>query len=152
MIFFKTPLIQAIWFAGNYFWFFFISSPPGLASSFPPYQNFSRGASFSNNFCRSGPQNRAVCLIYKGLLDWFEVDLGFTEHLFIEIDLCVVCVFVLYSRVSLSWRPFLDILHCLPRSFSLLNQPWTWRHRAQQHRLRQRMHIKIVYIYTYICL
>jgi len=31
------------------------------------------------------------------LLDWFEVDLGFTELLFIQIDLCVMCVFVLYS-------------------------------------------------------
>jgi len=27
------------------------------------------------------------------LLDWFEVDLGFTELLFIQIDLCVMCVF-----------------------------------------------------------
>jgi len=25
----------------------------------------------------------------QGLLDWFEVDLGFTELLFIQIDLCV---------------------------------------------------------------
>jgi len=25
------------------------------------------------------------------LLDWFEVDLGFTELLFIQIDLCVIC-------------------------------------------------------------
>jgi len=31
--------------------------------------------------------------LYRGLLDWFEVDLGFTELLFIQIDLCVVCVF-----------------------------------------------------------
>jgi len=38
----------------------------------------------------------------QGLLDWFEVDLGFTELLFIQIDLCVMCVFVLYSPVSLS--------------------------------------------------
>jgi len=30
---------------------FFIISPPGLASSFPTDQNFSKGASFSNNFC-----------------------------------------------------------------------------------------------------
>jgi len=27
------------------------------------------------------------------LLDWFEVDLGFTELSFIQIDLCVLCVF-----------------------------------------------------------
>jgi len=50
------------------------------------------------------------------LLDWFEVDLGFTELSFIQIDLCVLCVFVLYSRVSLSSCPFLDIMHCLTRA------------------------------------
>ena len=50
------------------------------------------------------------CSTVQGLLDWFEVDLGFTELLFIQIDLCVLCVFVLYSRVSLSSCPFLDIL------------------------------------------
>jgi len=38
----------------------------------------------------------------QGLLDWFEVDLGFTEPLLIHIDLCVMCVFVLYSLVLLS--------------------------------------------------
>jgi len=56
-----------------------------------------------------------VCIVYKlctfldgycstvqGLLDWFEVNLGFTELLFVQIDLCVMCGFVLYSRVSLS--------------------------------------------------
>ena len=56
------------------------------------------------------------CSTVQGLLDWFEVDLGFTELSFIQIDLCVLCVSVLYSRVSLSSCPFLDILHCLPRA------------------------------------
>ena len=56
------------------------------------------------------------CSTVQGLLDWFEVDLGFTEHLFIQIDLCVIFVFALYSRVSLSSCPFLDILHCLLRA------------------------------------
>ena len=32
------------------------------------------------------------------------------------MNLCVLCVFVLYSRVSLSSCPFLNILHCLPRA------------------------------------
>ena len=50
------------------------------------------------------------------MLDWFEADLGFTELLFIQIDLCVMCVFVLYSPVSLSSCTFLDILHCLLRA------------------------------------
>jgi len=56
------------------------------------------------------------CSTVQGLLDWFEVDLGFTELSFTQIDLCVLCGFVLYSRVSLSSCPFLDILHCLPRA------------------------------------
>jgi len=47
------------------------------------------------------------CCTVQGLLDWFEVDLGFTELFFIQIDLCVMCVFVLYSPVSLSSCPFL---------------------------------------------
>jgi len=42
------------------------------------------------------------CSTVQGLLDWFEVDLGLTELLFIHIDLCVMFVFVLYSPVSLS--------------------------------------------------
>jgi len=46
------------------------------------------------------------CSTVQGLLDWFEVDLGLTELLFIKIDLCVMCVFVLYSSVSLSSCPF----------------------------------------------
>jgi len=56
------------------------------------------------------------CSTVQGLLDWFEVDLGFTELLFIQIDVCFMYVFVLYSTVSLSTCPFLDILHCLPRA------------------------------------
>jgi len=27
---------------------------------------------------------------WQGLLDWFEVDLGFTKLLFVQIDLCVL--------------------------------------------------------------
>jgi len=46
------------------------------------------------------------CSTVQGLLDWFEVDLGFTDFLFIQIDLCVMCGFVLYSVVSLSSCPF----------------------------------------------
>ena len=56
------------------------------------------------------------CSAVQGLLDWVEVDLRFTELSFVQIDLCVLCVFVLYSRVLLSSCPFLDILHCLPRA------------------------------------
>ena len=42
------------------------------------------------------------CSTLQELLDWVEVDLGFTKLSFIQIDLCVLCVFVLYSRVSLT--------------------------------------------------
>jgi len=39
----------------------------------------------------------------QNLLDWFEVDLGFTELSFIQIDLCVLCVFCsLLSQGTLS--------------------------------------------------
>jgi len=62
------------------------------------------------------PSLDGYCSTLQGLLDWFEVDLGFTELLFIQIDLCVMCVFVLYSPVSLASCPFLDVLHCLPRA------------------------------------
>ena len=41
------------------------------------------------------------CSTVQGLLDWFEVDLGFTELLFIQIDLCVRCVFVLKIKSRL---------------------------------------------------
>ena len=50
------------------------------------------------------------CSTVQGLLDWFEADLGFTELLFIQIGLCVLCVFVLYSPVSLSSCPFLEVI------------------------------------------
>jgi len=35
------------------------------------------------------------CSTVQGLLDWFEEDLGFTKLLFIQIDSCVLCAFVL---------------------------------------------------------
>ena len=56
------------------------------------------------------------CSTVQGLLDWFEVDLGFTELSFIQIDLCVLCDIFLYSRVSLSSCAFVEILRCLPRA------------------------------------
>jgi len=37
------------------------------------------------------------CSSVQSLLDLFEADLGFTKLWFIQTDLCVVCVFVLYS-------------------------------------------------------
>ena len=40
------------------------------------------------------------CSTVQGLLDWFEVDLGFTELLFIQIHLCVMCVFVLAAHCN----------------------------------------------------
>jgi len=52
------------------------------------------------------------CSTVQGLLDWFEVDLGFTKLLFIQTDLCVMCVFVLYATRScdtLSWNVILYV-------------------------------------------
>ena len=54
------------------------------------------------------------CSTVQGLLDWFEVDLGFTELKFIQIYLCVLCVFVLLRFTLL--LSLLDTLHCLPRA------------------------------------
>jgi len=43
------------------------------------------------------------CSTVQGLLDCFEVDLGFTELSFIQIDLCVLCVFVRHRERCISW-------------------------------------------------
>ena len=63
-------------------------------------------ASFCGSCARALSFFDGYCSTVQGLLDWFEVDLGFTELSFIQIDFCVLCVFVLYSRVSLSSCPF----------------------------------------------
>ena len=60
------------------------------------------------------------CNTVQGLLDWFEVDLGFTELSFIQINLCVLCVFVLYSRVSLSSCPFWTFCTASPARWECL--------------------------------
>ena len=49
------------------------------------------------------------CSTVQGLLDWFEEDLGFTKLLFIQIDSCVLCAFVLKCNAldkcnALSWQ------------------------------------------------
>ena len=41
----------------------------------------------------SRPFFDGYCSTVQGLLDWFEVDLGFTELSFIQIDLCVLCMY-----------------------------------------------------------
>ena len=46
------------------------------------------------------------CSTVQGLLDWFEVDLGFTELSFIQIDLCVLGDFVLYSDIVSDFARF----------------------------------------------
>jgi len=45
-------------------------------------------------FLRCRPFLDRYCSTVQGLLDldWFEVDLGFTRLLFIQIDVCVMCV------------------------------------------------------------
>jgi len=56
------------------------------------------------------------CSTVQGLLDWFEVDLGFTELLFIQIGLCVaVCFCSLYKcHISAS------VLQCVAVCCSVL--------------------------------
>jgi len=39
------------------------------------------------------------CSTVQDLLDWFEVDLGFSELSFIQIDLCVLCVSFAYVHI-----------------------------------------------------
>jgi len=51
------------------------------------------------------------CSTVQGLLDWFEVDLGFTELSFIQIGLCVMCVFVLYSPLCMRVKALRRPLH-----------------------------------------
>jgi len=46
------------------------------------------------------------CSTVQGWRDWTEVDLGFTKLLFIQTDLRVMCVFVLYAPLSLSFCLF----------------------------------------------
>jgi len=47
------------------------------------------------------------CSTVQGLLDWFEVDLGFTRLLFIQIDLCVLCVSLSFSKIVWIQHEFL---------------------------------------------
>jgi len=44
------------------------------------------------------------CSTVQGLLEWVEEDLTFTELLFIQIDLCVLCVCVLYDPQDIVTR------------------------------------------------
>jgi len=43
----------------------------------------------SNGIISASSSLDGYCSTVQGLLDWFEVDLGFTELLFIQIDVCV---------------------------------------------------------------
>jgi len=43
------------------------------------------------------------CSTVQGLLAWFEVDLGFTKLLFIQIHVCVMCFFLIASKVVASF-------------------------------------------------
>ena len=54
------------------------------------------------------------CSTVQGLLDWFEVDLGFTELLFIQIDLCVMCVtLTLLCTVHMMYIVHVFYLQCI---------------------------------------
>jgi len=60
----------------------------------------------ARNVVSHTPFPDGYCSTVQGLLDWFEVDLGFTELLFIQIGLCVMCVLVGYvTRNVVSHNP-----------------------------------------------
>jgi len=66
------------------------------------------------------------CSTVQGLLDWYEVDLGFTELLFIQIDLCVMCFCSVLPRLmdASSYVVSKMRLHCQTSScvsYSLLH-------------------------------
>ena len=44
------------------------------------------------------------CSTVQGLLDWFEVDLGLTKLLFIQIDLCGLCMYVFMDSLFVRIR------------------------------------------------
>ena len=50
------------------------------------------------------------CCTVQELLDWFEVDLGFTEGLFLQIGLCVKCDMCVCLIVSLQAHLCCDIV------------------------------------------
>jgi len=57
------------------------------------------------------------CSTVQGLLDWFEVDLGFAELLFIQIDLCVIHMNTTHEYLNhWSIRPAKDLDFCHSRS------------------------------------
>jgi len=62
------------------------------------------------------------CSTVQGLLDWFEVDLGFTELLFIHVDLYVTCIFVLYITHVLWFIVCLFVASTLFRTLSLARE------------------------------
>jgi len=89
------------------------------------------------------------CSTVQGLLDWFEVDLGFTELSFIQIDLCVLCVFRSASRVP----PF----GCRASATSSGEPALPWSTKA--HRILGHTYVytciniyMYIYTYTYICM
>ena len=75
---------------------------------------------YTSFFCTSTSFFDGYCSTVQCFLDWFEVDSGFTELPFIQIDLNVVCVFVLYSRVSLSSCPFWTFCTASPARWECL--------------------------------
>ena len=65
--------------------------PIGTSSFVPPgkLKGFTtRQTDFSRQECTF--RLDGYCSAVQGLLDWFEVDLGFAELLYIQIDLCVL--------------------------------------------------------------
>jgi len=65
------------------------------------------------------------CSTVQGLLDWFEVDLGFPELVLFGL-ICVFCVFLFFLLPLVPLLSFLDILHCLPRAVGVPLESRDW--------------------------
>ena len=96
--------------------------PPCATRNTPEYTwNFSPKPYFFHLFGLSlSTFLDGFCSTVQGLLDWFEVDLGFIKLFFIQIDLRVMRVFVLYLTLSLSSCLFLDSCIASPARWECL--------------------------------
>jgi len=70
-------------------------------------------ASCTTSVCLDG-----YCSTAQGLLDWFEINLGFTKFFFSDWFVCYLFFLVLRSLLALLLS-FLDVLHCLPRAVGI---------------------------------
>ena len=102
------------------------------------------------------------CSTVQGLLDWFEVDLGFIYFaLFIQIDLCTVCLLIFCSNLLSNLDPICFVRICernvlggsiysnTIRQFKIFEQSKSWSLNIPKYVY---VYIYIyIYIYIYVC-